>query len=83
MQANTASHLMMQLQGIEVRNFYDFASFVLEFEECDCGDHERQGVCGLQMARTEYSNLFNSMEQLYLAFVMKEKFHKIWNEMTL
>jgi len=26
-----------------------------------------------------YTAIFNSMEQLWLAFVMKEKFDKVWN----
>lgn len=28
--------------------------------------------------RTEYTKQFDSMEQLWLAFVMKEKYNKIW-----
>ena len=30
-------------------------------------------------ARTKYRSLFTSMEQLWLAFVMKEKYNKVWN----
>jgi len=29
--------------------------------------------------KTKYLNQFISMEQLWLAFVMKEKFNKVWN----
>jgi len=30
-------------------------------------------------AKTEYVGQFNSMEQLWLAFVMKERYNKVWN----
>jgi len=41
---------------------------------------ERQYHDYTKNASVAASELFYSMEQLWLAYIMKEKFHKVWNE---
>jgi len=61
-----------------------FDEFVHPNNYCLHGEHEPgffgQGACGIcldEIAKQEKQ--FTSMEQLWLAFVMKEKYGKVWN----
>ena len=61
----------------------DFHKFVAPDDYCLHGDREvgfyHQGYCEICTdQRNEVHRQFTSMEQLWLAFVMKEKFGKVW-----
>ena len=47
--------------------FWDFVTFV------DEGEHD------YTIEFSSYAKSFNSMEQIWLAFVMKEKYNKVWS----
>jgi len=40
--------------------------------------HTEKRIAGEAIIPNDYSEQFNSMEQLWLAFVMKEKYNKVW-----
>ena len=62
-----------QLQKIsepDITRVYSIMSKVMENQYHDYSKN----------ASVTASELFYSMEQLWLAYIMKEKFHKVWNE---
>jgi len=47
---------------------------------CDCIVERARAFYGFVFRnRRTYTNDFTSMEQLWLAFVMNEKYNKVWN----
>lgn len=63
-----------QLQ--EIMNI-EYDMLVYEFVEYLCGDTGGHG--GNRFADEHVYGKFNSYEQLWLAFVMEEKYNKVWN----
>ena len=63
----TQAQLQAMIGGDAHDLILDLLSFIYVIS---CGELER---------RKEYPEQFTSMEQLWLAFVMKERFNKVWN----
>lgn len=70
-----------QLQEMLGANAYELLDSIYEF----CGDFEiypylvAPGGARDCLGQNDYTRQFTSMEQLWLAFVMKEKYNKIWD----